>query len=234
LNKKKRWLLPDIIEQRICEYEPNSSSAKARKGDQIESIDERLKIVMYTNENIHYSSNCLRYANNHTEPRVLHKNGRRFNSKSLTKWINFDTRAHWNTRHRHPNDNVDRINQPNFGIQQRPGFFPSEVTYEFLYPKRLPESESHKNGKVSLTYYKGLYDDHCNGRHHKDTNRHRRKVRRIDCDQFNKYERAYNSDEDIDDEEEFIISSSKIMDENEKWSIVFEESGKILQCSPIK
>ena len=177
---------------------------------------------MYTKENINYTSNCVRYANSQIEPHVIHKNGARFNPETLTKWINFDTRSHWRVDHRRRNDNEDRINQPNFGIQRRPGFFPSEVTYEFLYPKRLAESESHRNGKVSLSYYKGLQDDYYEGRHHKDTTKHRRKVRRNDCIQSQKYEERYDSEEDNDNEYEII-------DENDKWSIVFEYFGKIIK-----
>ncbi|CAF4892509.1 unnamed protein product, partial [Rotaria magnacalcarata] len=79
------------------------------------SIDERLKITMYENENVHHSSTCIRYANNQTVPHILYNNGRRFNSTTLTKWINFDTRERWNSRHR--NHSNDRINQTNFGIQ---------------------------------------------------------------------------------------------------------------------
>lgn len=122
LNKKKRWLLPDIIEQRICEHTPNSASPTGKNGDQMSIIDERLKIVMYENENTRHRSNCIRYANSQTEPHILHKNGRRFNSDTLTKWMDFNTRERWTSHHRNPN--TDRVNQPNFGIQQRPGFFP--------------------------------------------------------------------------------------------------------------
>jgi hypothetical protein len=174
---------------------------------------------MYENENTHYSSTCLRYANSQTEPHILHKNGRRFNSTTLTKWISFDTRFH--------RDEGDRVNRPNFGFQQRPGFFPSEVTYEFLYPKRLQASESHTNGKISLSYYKDQHKDEFYGRHHKDTTKHRRKVRRNECIQFQMYEQDYDCEEDFDDDE-FPIISSKVIDEDEKWSIVFEDSGKVL------
>jgi hypothetical protein len=179
---------------------------------------------MYENENTRHTSNCLRYANNQTEPHVLHKNGRRFNSTTLTKWMDFNTRERWTTSH-HRNHNNNRINQPNFGIQQRPGFFPSEVTYEFLYPKRLSSSESHRNGKTSLSYTTDLdrYDMYV--RHSRDSNKHRRKISRHECLKFDIHEDEYDFEEDMIDNE-FIISSSNIIDENEKWSIVFEESSK--------
>ena len=183
---------------------------------------------MYENENSRHTSTCLRYANNQTEPHVLHKNGRRFNSTTLTKWINFNTRERFNSHHR--NDNADRINQPNFGIQQRPGFFPSEVTYEFLYPKRCPPSTTHKSGKSSLAYCKDLHDE-WNGRTSRDTNKHRRKIRRNDCLRFDLHEQDYDFEaEDIDDSE-YIIISSDLMDENEKWSIVFEDTSDQFSAS---
>jgi hypothetical protein len=228
LNKKKRWLLPDIIEERICEHNPNSESPKSKKGDQMSTIDERLKIVMYKNENIRHTSTCLRYANNQTEPHILHKNGRRFNSITLTKWMDFNTRERWNNSH-HRNHNNGRVNLPNFGIQQRPGFFPSEVTYEFLYPKRLSSSESHKNGKISLSYTTSSERYDWYGRHSKDTNRNRRKIRRTECLKFDIHEQEYDFEEEDIDNNEYIISSTDMMDENEKWSIVFEESGKFFQ-----
>ncbi|CAF1307476.1 unnamed protein product [Rotaria sordida] len=222
LNKKKRWLLPDIIKERICEYDPNSQSSKVQKGDQTSTIDERLKIIMYENENTHHTSTCLRYANNQTEPQILHKNGRRFNSKTLTKWINFDTRERWNSHHR--NHSNDQVNQPNFGIQQRPGFFPSEVTYEFLYPKRLPSSENHKNGKISLSHCKVPQKYDWSGRYFKDTNKNRRKIRRYECMKFDIDEYEYDFEQEDIHTNEFLITSSNFIDENEKWSIVFDES----------
>jgi hypothetical protein len=178
---------------------------------------------MYENENTRQSSSCFRYANNQTEPRVLHKNGRRFNSTALTRWINFDTHERRNTHHR--NGYSDRVNQPNFGIQQRPGFFPSEVTYEFLYPKRLPSSATHKSGKSALLFSCDSYGIDRDERKTRDTNKHRRKIRRHDCLQFDIHEQDYNFEEDVDDIE-LITTSSDLMDENEKWSIVFEDTGK--------
>ena len=56
LNKKKRWLLPDILEQRILQCKSDE-----KVYDPI--IDERLKIVMYENENVRHDSTCIRYAN---------------------------------------------------------------------------------------------------------------------------------------------------------------------------
>ncbi|CAF3624713.1 unnamed protein product [Rotaria sp. Silwood1] len=223
LNKKKRWLLPDIIQERICEYDPTAQSSQVKKGDQVSNIDERLKIVMYENENIHHSSTCLRYSNNQTVPQILHKNGRRFNSKTLTRWINFDTRTRWHSHHRNHSD--DRVNQPNFGIQQRPGFFPSEVTYTFLYPKRLPSSEIHKNGKTSLSYCRAHDVYEWPGRNMRDTNKNRRKIRRNECMKFGFDDYAYDFEEEEEDinTNEFILASSNFIDEDEKWSIVFEE-----------
>ncbi|CAF4221288.1 unnamed protein product [Rotaria sp. Silwood2] len=222
LNKKKRWLLPDIIQERICEYDSTAQSSKLKNGDQISTVDERLKIIMYENENIRHSSTCLRYANNQTEPQILYNNGRRFNSTTLTKWINFDTRERWNSHHRNHSDN--RVNQPNFGIQQRPGFFPSEVTYEFLYPKRLSSFETHKNGKTSLSLCKvpDRYD--LSGRDIRDTNKKRRKIRRNECMKLDFDEYEYNFEEEDINTNELIITSSNCIDDNEKWSIVFEES----------
>ncbi|CAM4852693.1 unnamed protein product [Rotaria socialis] len=229
LNKKKRWLLPDIIRERICEFNPNAKPLSCKKGDELSSIDERLKITMYENENVHHSSTCIRYANNQTVPHVLYSNGRRFNSATLTKWINFDTRERWNSRHR--NHSNDRINQTNFGIQQRPGFFPSEVTYKFLYPKRLSSNETHRNGKSSLQYFNhpDAYD--WNARRSRDTNQHRRKLRRFECMKvdLDEYEYKYDSEEQHIDTNEFVNVQSNLIDENDKWSIVFEESDD--QCS---
>jgi len=182
---------------------------------------------MYENEDIRHTSTCIRYANSQTEPHVLHKNGGRFNSTTLTKWMDFNTRERWTRRHR--NRNNTRVNQPNFGIQQRPGFFPSEVTYEFLYPKRLSSSESHTNGKTSLFYSGNLKGYDWYGRHGKDTNKNRRKIRRTDCLNFDFSEQEYDFEQENIDDNEFIISSSDIMDENEKWSIVFEDSSKFFQ-----
>jgi hypothetical protein len=182
---------------------------------------------MYENENIRHTSTCIRYANNQTEPHVLHKNGGRFNSETLTKWMDFNTRERWSRHHR--NRNNDRVNQPNFGIQQRPGFFPSEVTYEFLYPKRLSSSESHRNGKTSLFYRGNLEGYDWYGRHGKDTNKNRRKIRRTECLNLDFFEQDYDFEQENIDDNEFIISSSDIMDENEKWSIVFEDLSKYFQ-----
>jgi hypothetical protein len=220
LNKKKRWLLPEIIEQRICEHTPYAEVRKVKKGDQISTNDERLKIVMYENENTRHRANCLRYGNSQTEPHILHNNGRRFNSETLTKWMDFNTRERRSRRN-------DRVNQPNFGFQQRPGFFPSEVTYNFLYPKVLSSTESYRDGKTSLTYSSKLDDHGWEGRYFKDTNKNRRKVRRFECEKFDIYEQEYCFDEENADDNEYIISSYDLTDENEKWSIVFDDSGKL-------
>ena len=227
LNKKKRWLLPHIIEERICEYDSNSPPSKVKRGDLISTIDERFKITMYQNENTRYSSTCLLYANNQTQPQILHKNGKRFNSATLTKWINFDTRHRWNSRNRNYDD--DRINQPNFGIQQRPGFFPSEVTYEFLYPRRLPRSELQKNGKTSLWYYKGACGYEWHHRQSKDTNKCRRKIRRNECIRFDSDEQECDSEEEDSNQNEFTINSSDFVDDTEESSFILKESSKSLE-----
>ncbi len=226
LNKKKRWLLPEIIEQRICEHNPNVRIPKVKKGDQISTVDERLKIIMYENENTRHRSNCLRYGNSQTEPHILHNNGRRFNSETLTKWMDFNTRGR---RHHRRRNHVDdgRVNLPNFGFQRRPGFFPSEVTYEFIYPKSLPSMESHRNGKTSLAYTSELDQHVSQGRYSKDTNKNRRKVRRFECAELNIYDQECYLEEEDTDDNEYIVSASYLTDENERWSIVFDDSGKI-------
>jgi hypothetical protein len=223
--------LPDIIEQRICEYEPISETPKTKKGDQVSSIDERLKIIMYENENTRHTSNCLRYANSQAKPQILHRNGHRFNSATLTKWLNFETRQRWNS---HRTDHVDRVNQPNFGIQQRPGFFPSEVTYEFLFPKRCSPSEDHKHGKTSLTCAKSLYHDDSEGRHFKDSNKKRRTVRRGDCSRIDLYEQNYRFEQSIEDDDESLVTHWDIQDDDGTWSVVFAESCKFLKLNSTK
>ena len=225
MNKKKRWLLPDIIEQRICEHNPQSNN-------EVFNIDERLKIVMYENVNSSHRSSCIRYGNSQTEPHIIHKNGSRFNSESLTKWMDFNTRERWTRRHRKQRE--DRVNQPNFGFEQRPGFFPSEVTYQFLYPQSLPAGETHRHGKTSLAYASKQSKYDWEGRHFKDTIQHRRKVRRYECMKFDLQEEEeeeydFEEEEEIEDSE-YIISSSDSIDENQRWSIVFDEFGK---CSTI-
>lgn len=182
---------------------------------------------MYENENIHHKSTCIRYANSQTEPHVLYKNGRRFNSTTLTKWMDFNTRERWNSHHQN-----DRVNQPNFGFRQRPGFFPSEVTYEFLYPKRLSSSESHKYGKTSLAYTSNPDKFDYSGRHHKDTNKHRRKIRRFECLKFDLQDQVYDFEGEDLDTNEYIVTSADIIDEDEKWSVVYEELGKTYQLIP--
>jgi hypothetical protein len=181
---------------------------------------------MYVNENTRHSSNCVRYANSQTEPHILHKNGRTFNSETLTKWMEFNTREPRTSQLRKNRNN--RINQPNFGIQQRPGFFPSEVTYEFLYPKPIPSKESHRTGKISLTYTQSPDKYSWHGRHFKDTNQHRRKIRRTDCAKLDINEQEYDLEEEDMDDNALIMSSADFIDENDKWSIVFEDSGKFL------
>lgn len=215
LNKKKRWLLPKIIEERICEHDPHSKVPQVEKGDQVSTIDERLKIVMYENVNTHHRSTCIRYGNSQTQPHIIHKDGHRFNSDTLTKWMDFDTRERRSSR-RHRNERDDGINQPNFGIEQRPGFFPSEVTYEFLFPRNLSAGESHRNGKTSLAYSSRLDKDSWEGRFFKDTTKNRRKVRRYECMKFDLDEQ----DDDLEEEEEVEDT------ENEQWSMVFDDDGK--------
>ncbi|CAF1120532.1 unnamed protein product [Adineta steineri] len=229
LNKKKRWLLPDIIEERICEYNPKLKDSKSEGQHDISNIDERLKIIMYENENIRHSSTCIRYGNNQIEPHILHKNGRRFNSSTLTKWMDFDTHERRNRRRRR-NNNTDRVNQPNFGIQERPGFFPSEVTYEFLYPKHLPSSTSYKSGKTTLIKVSDRYRYDYHGRSHKDTNKNRRKIRRYECNRLDIHAPEYYIEEDISNDE-YITISSDLIDENDKWSIVFEDTDDPLLAS---
>ena len=224
MNKKKRWLLPDIIEQRLCEYDPSDAASKSKKNDPVLNVDERLKIVMFENENVDYTSNCLRYGNSQTNPHIIHKNGRRFNLTTLTKWMNFDTRSEWNRRRRRPDENNDHVNQPNFGIEQRPGFFPSEVTYEFLYPRRVPASEDHRGGKTSLRYAASPRDGDWHGRHYKDTNRNRRFLGRIECNRLDQNELDFDFEEMVD-EHQLITAILPLLDENDRWTVVFEEAG---------
>lgn len=228
LNKKKRWLLPEIIEERICEHDPQSNVTKDKREF---NIDERLKIVMYENVNTFHRSSCIRYGNNQTTPHIIHKNGSRFSSESLTKWMDFNTRERWTRRNRKGRE--DRINLPNFGFERRAGFFPSEVTYEFLYPQRPPPGETHRHGKTSLAYASKPHDYDWTGRHFKDTTQHRRKVRRCECANFDRMEGEYDFDDEEEEMEvsEYIISSSNSIDENQRWSIVFDEFGK---CSMIR
>ncbi|UJR14052.1 hypothetical protein I4U23_001049 [Adineta vaga] len=219
LNKRKRWLLPDIIEQRILETNPLNKTATS-------IIDERLKIVMYENENIRHTSNCIRYANSQAVPQIIYKNGRRFNSNTLSSWIDFNTRERWGRRRRHRrSDRTDRVNQPNFGITQRPGFFPSEVTYKFSYPKRLPESAKCKTGKSTL-FYKDTEHLHQELRrgYGSDITKHRRRMQKQDCKNYDPYKYTYSFDEEDFDDNEMIMLASNQLDENEKWSIVFEDS----------
>lgn len=236
LNKKKRWLLPKIIEERICEHDPHPQVSNVRKGDQTSTIDERLKIVMYENVNTRHRSTCIRYGNSQIEPHIIHKNGHRFNSDTLTKWMDFNTRERWGRRHRRNRDG-DQVNQPNFGIEQRPGFFPSEVTYEFLFPRSLPAGESHRDGKTSLAYSSTLDRYDWVGRHHKDTTKHRRKVRRYECMKFDPFDQEYDPEEEEDDnmvDSEYFISSSSFVDENKRWSIVIDDYGKLFISSLIE
>lgn len=222
LNKKKRWLLPDIIEERILERVPSAQASKTSKSDETFSIDDRLKIVMYENENIHHDSTCIRYANSQTEPRVLYKDGRRFNSTTLTKWMEFDQRHRWRARQR--DNDTDRVNQPNFGFQQRAGFFPSEVTYEFVYPKRLPDSATRRPGKSAIWYTKDPHETVL--RVSSDTNKNRRSKRRQTYAAY-KHENDLPLEEDLMEEESTIIVTAEILDENDKWSIVFDDAGRL-------
>ena len=225
MNKKKRWLLPGIIEQRICEHDLSDAASQPQKKDGDLDIDERLKIVMYENENVRYTSNCLRYGNSQTKPHILHKNGRRFNSMTLTKWMEFNTGSRWNRRGgRGRRENDDRVNQPNFGVEQRPGFFPAEVTYEFLYPRSVPESEGKRGGRTSLRYQKSPNDGDWFGRHFKDTNRNRRFSGRIECNRLEKSDPEFNVEE-MRDEHELATDAFQWLDENERWTVVFEEAG---------
>lgn len=189
---------------------------------------------MYENENIRHAANCIRYANSQAKPQILYKNGQRFNSATLTKWINFETRERWHSHHR--NVNNGQINQPNFGIERRPGFFPSEVTYEFLYPKRIPSNQSHKKGKTTLSYSDDLDAYACIERTSRVTNKNRRKILRYECmtDGFDDYECILEKDLEDNESNEFIITASSCMDENEKWLTVFEELGKSASLVGIK
>ena len=198
MNKKKRWLLPEIIEERISEYDRQDKSSK---DDQGSSIDERLKIEMYENENVQYKSTCLRYANNQMIPQIIDKNGHTFNSTTLTRWINFETRDPRPRRH-HIN-----TNRSNFGIEQRPGFFPSEVTYTFSYPRRADIPGNNKGGKSSLSYCGNIHDTWRHGRDVTDTNRNRRRQRQREC-------RLVDTTDD------------KMIDEQDLWSTICDESGE--------
>ena len=185
LNKKKRWLLPEILEERIRQFDRNE------KVDGDPSLDEKLKIEMFENENVRLKSTCFRYANNQTTPQIIYKDGHCFNGTALSRWINFETRnARPRRRHGSTQPQHDE-NQPNFGLQNRPGFFPSEVKYEFLYPRRA------EVGGKSKLFYRGEHalDDYWAGRHHKDTITTRRRSRRHEC--FFDYD-----DEDYEREEE--------------------------------
>ncbi|CAF0909099.1 unnamed protein product [Adineta ricciae] len=196
LNKKKRWLLPDILEQRILQCKSDEKAYDP-------TIDERLKIVMYENENVDHDSTCIRYANSQAEPQILYKKGRRFNSKTLTKWMDFQTRERWGRRRRRARDS-DQVNHPNFGFTQRPGFFPSEVTYHFLYPRRSAPSSTFRTRKSALLYKEVPDDVHDVGG--------RSQLYELD---------SYLDEEEID-YEEVITMTSNDLDENEKWSIVFD------------
>jgi len=201
--------LPKIIEERIREYD--------RSEDNSSSIDERLKIVMYENENTRHRSSCIRYGNSQTEPQIIYKNGRRFNSDTLTKWMDFNTNRRWSRRHR--NNEAERVNQPNFGFQQRAGFFPSEVTYQFLIPKQFSSLDNRRKGKSSLVW--STDDDgygYREGRHHKDTTKHRRVLRLNECLDY------LHEQHDDQQEEEYICD--EILDENQQWSIVFDDPGR--------
>jgi hypothetical protein len=180
---------------------------------------------MYENENTRHRANCLRYGNSQTEPHFLDNNGHRFNSETLTRWMNFDTRERPRRRHRNNSDN-NGINQPNFGFQQRPGFFPSEVTYEFIYPKTLPSTENHQSGKTSLNYTSSPHEDYWRGKNRRDTNKNRRKVRRFECAVSDMYDQEDDLEEEDADDNEYTISSVDLIDEDEKWSIVFDDSSK--------
>ena len=192
LNKKKRWLLPSILEERIRQFDRNDTENE-------NDLDRKLKIEMFENENVHLKSTCFRYANSQMTPQIIYKNGRCFNGTALSKWINFDTRQSRPRRHSRRDEN-----QPNFGIENRPGFFPSEVKYEFLYPRC-----THVRGKSKLIYREESLKDHGNSRHSRDTNKNRRQTRRRDC--FVDFNDENERIEDEEDEEiDFIaVSPSK-------------------------
>jgi hypothetical protein len=178
LNKKKRWLLPAIVEQRICESTPAVN--KQQMGD---DFDANLKIIMYVNTNTTFTSRCTRYANSQMEPHVIHRNGRRFNAQSLTKWMNFDT--HIRRRHAHRSRRKENSRDRGFfGISQRPGFFPTEVTYTFTYPRRTKHESNRKGGKTDVRYHRSLSYHRSYYRSERESNRDRRRQRKTECNRM--------------------------------------------------
>ena len=222
LNRKKRWLLPGIIEQRIRESQSTvDASTPKQPGDQLWTVDENLKIVMYENENIRYRSNCVRYSNSQMEPRFIENNGRVFNSNTLSKWLNFETRP-LRSRHRRVRPRTsepDRVNLPNFGVERRPGFFPSEVTYEFLYPRRCGPT---KHGRSSLTYDKCPHNDYYRGRYDKDTNKRRRQLGRVACSLIDPKDEVAFYSADVE-EDDTIFAALYTMDSGEQCRIESED-----------
>jgi hypothetical protein len=223
MNKRKRWLLPDIIEQRIRERTPNCNKNETKKNKQSYDIDDELKIVMIESEAIRYKSRCLRYGNSHIEPQFIERNGHPFNSDTLTKWLDFNIRSNRNRRRRahrrQHEDNDDRVNQPNFGIQQRPGFLPSEVTYNFVYPRRCVSSGNNKGGKTTLNYWKlGNYIDFYGGNGENDS-RNRRRMQKLECSRLSQI---------LDDCQSIELSLANTNNMNED-DISFDESRMCIQ-----
>lgn len=151
MNKKKRWLLPDIIRQRILDSKPVSSTTGNEKENEKFDIDNNLRIEMIELENIWNQSTCLSYSNSKMVPKVIKNKKHRFNVNSLRSWISFNTRF---TRRRRRQQSRKILEETQYGVQHRPGFFPSEVSYEFFYPRRARVPGNHKGGRSSLIYSK--------------------------------------------------------------------------------
>ena len=216
LNRKKRWLLPEIIEERILESVSTVDTSPSEREYLSLILDDDLKIMMYENENVHYHSSCVRYANSQMKPRVIDKNGRVFNSNTLAKWLNFETQSR--RRRRRPADGQPvRVNMPKVRIEQRPGLFLSEVTYEFLYPRPCGPT---KHGRSLLTYHKPPEKLYHEGRQGTDTSQNRRHSGRVACARL-----------DIEEELTSYLGAdedSEAMCEHQQWSSQSEDSSKSL------
>jgi hypothetical protein len=92
LNKQKRWLLPNLIKKRICEYDPVRNDI-LEKGDQLSTVNDKLMIHMSEHERVPFSANCILYANSQMDPHVFQNIGHCFDAGSLIAWIQH--RAHY-------------------------------------------------------------------------------------------------------------------------------------------
>ena len=77
LNKRKRWILPNMIKKRICEYDP-VRNATFKKGDELSTFNDKLLIHMSEHEHVRFRADCVLYANSQMDPQCPPKRGSLF------------------------------------------------------------------------------------------------------------------------------------------------------------